>query len=45
MADVHKMDIASKCGWKKRLFCSENVNSKFLFLKMLSINKFMLNKK
>ena len=45
MVDVHKMNIAAKCAWKKRLVCSENVNSKVLFLKMLSINEFMLNKK
>ena len=44
MVDVHKVNIAAKCGWQKRLVCSENVNSKFLFLKMLSINEFMLNK-
>ena len=45
MVDVHKMNIAAKCGWKKRLVCNENFNSKVLFFKMLSINEFMLNKK
>ena len=45
MVDVHKMNIAAKCSWKRRLSCSENQNSKILFLKMLSINESMLNKK
>ena len=45
MADVYKMNTAAKCIWKKRLIQSENVNSKLLFLKMLSINESMLNKK
>ena len=31
MVDVHKMNIAAKCGWKKCLVCSETFNSKVLF--------------
>ena len=45
MVDIHKINIAAKCCWKTRLSCSENQNSKILFLKMLSNNEYMLNKK
>ena len=45
MIDIYSMHTAAKCSWIKRIWCGEIVNWKVLMLKMLSLNKNILNKK